>query len=146
MSRNLIICLDEICPSQEISLLCYVIQQLFYFHLQGFTFFFSLCGRLHFPLLLGEKIIWVVCEFEFFVITDKILTTKFFVVFKYTVNWRGSNETFMCSVELHWEWTVRMKSFIIPVMGRSYFIAWYHVFIYWCFLSRALRISLVLWK
>lgn len=111
-----------------------------------FHFFFSLCGRLHFPLLLGEKIIWVVCEFEFFVITDKILTTKFFVVFKYTVNWRGSNETFMCSVELHWEWTVRMKSFIIPVMGRSYFIAWYHVFIYWCFLSRALRISLVLWK
>lgn len=148
MSRNLIICLDEICPSQEISLLCYVIQQLFYFHLQGFTFFFfflfvddclSLC-------LLGEKIIQVVCKFEFFVITDKILTTKFFVVFKYTVNWRGSNETFMCSVELHWEWTVRMKSFIIPVMGRSYFIAWYHVFIYWCFLSRALRISLVLWK
>lgn len=88
MSRNLIICLDEICPSQEISLLCYVIQQLFYFHLQGFTFFFfflfvddclSLC-------LLGEKIIQVVCKFEFFVITDKILTTKFFVVFKYTVN------------------------------------------------------------
>lgn len=109
-------------------------------------FFFSLCGQLPFPLLLGEKIIQVVCKFEFFVITDKILTTKFFVVFKYTVNWRGSNETFMCSVELHWEWTVRMKSFIIPVMGRSYFIAWYHVFIYWCFLSRALRISLVLWK
>ena len=146
MSRNLIICLDEICPSQEISLLCYVIQQLFYLHLFGFSFFFSLCGRLPFPLLLGEKIIQVVCKFAFFVITDKILTTKFFVVFKYTVNWRGSNETFMCSVELHWEWTVRMKSFIIPVMGRSYFIAWYHVFIYWCFLSRALRISLVLWK
>lgn len=147
MSRNLIICLDEICPSQEISLLCYVIQQLFYFHLQGFTFFFFLfvddCLSL---CLLGEKIIQVVCKFEFFVITDKILTTKFFVVFKYTVNWRGSNETFMCSVELHWEWTVRMKSFIIPVMGRSYFIAWYHVFIYWCFLFRALRISLVLWK
>lgn len=109
-------------------------------------FFFSLCGQLPFPLLLGEKIIQVVCKFEFFVITDKILTTKFSVVFKYAVNWRGSNETFMCSVELHWEWTVGMKSFIIPVMGRSYFIAWYHVFIYWCFLSRALRISLVLWK
>lgn len=87
MSRNLIICLDEICPSQEISLLCYVIQQLFYFHLQGFTFFFfSLCGQLPFPLLLGEKIIQVVCKFEFFVITDKILTTKFSVVFKYAVN------------------------------------------------------------